>query len=79
MHAEDVLNLEKDETVTLSFSDGTTLTATVISPYGVTPGDEILFDTDSYDNVLSVKAGANHQPAIIRPGLESFGYVENIS
>lgn len=78
-HTEEVLDLEKDSTVTLEFTDGTTLTATVISPYGVTPADEILFDSEEHDNVLSVKAGEKHQVAIIRPGLESFGYVSNVS
>lgn len=77
-HAQRTLELEKDETVELEFTDGTTLTATVISPYGVTPGTEILFDANGYENVLSVKAGETHEPAIIRPGLESFGYVKNV-
>lgn len=78
-HTEEVLDLEKGSTVTLEFTDGTTLTATVTSPYGVMPADEILFDSEEHDNVLSVKAGENHQPAIIRPGLESFGYVSDVS
>lgn len=75
-HTEEIYDIEYRENVELTFSDGTELSATLISE---SVKDELLFDVEGYDNVLSVKVGRTHQPAIIRPGLEGFGYVTEVN